>query len=55
MKMDKKILNKVKKHLGIRKDNLILLKTYVKYRKEFVNMEEAVEYVLKKIEKEKIK
>ena len=49
--MNKKDVNKVKKRLGIRKDNLILMKTYMIFGVEFVKQEDAVEYVLDQIKR----
>jgi len=46
-------LNKIKKHLGIRKKELILLAVYRMYKEEFDDVEEACEFVLNKIENEK--
>jgi len=48
--MNKQDINKVKKHLGIKKQDSILLATYLKYGVEFEEREDAVEFVLKKIE-----
>ena len=44
-------INDVKKHLGIKKQELILLHTYIKYGKEFDTLEKAMEFVIKKIER----
>ena len=49
----RKLINKVKEHLGIKKDELILLKTYQKYNADFDNQELAIAYVLRKIDNDK--
>jgi len=42
-------INIVKKHLGIKKDQLILLQVYKQYGVEFDDEKDAVEFVLKKM------
>ena len=44
--MDK---NKIKKFLGIKKEQLILLAVWKRYRMEFSDMNEALEFVEKMI------
>lgn len=49
-KYDRKTINKVKKFLGITKQELILLKVYQELGMEFDIFDEAVEYVLQYME-----
>ena len=50
--MNKQDINKVKKHLGIKKQDLILLAVYIAYGVEFDEREDAVEFVLNMIGEE---
>jgi len=47
-KYDRLTINKVKKILGCTKDELILLKVYMLYDKEFDNDEDAIQYIIDK-------
>jgi hypothetical protein len=46
-------INIVKQHLGIKKDQLILLQVYKQYGEEFYETKDAVEFILDKIKEEK--
>ena len=49
-----KEMNKVKKHLGIRQRNLILLQTFRKYRVEFEEEKDAIKFVIEKMKNEEV-
>ena len=51
---DIKEVNLIKKHLGVKKRELILLGVYLKYGVEIEDVDEACEYVLKKINLQKL-
>jgi len=50
--MTRQEINEVKKILGVKKQELILLHTYIKYGKECADLEEAVDFVLSNPEPE---
>jgi len=50
--MTRQEINEVKKILGVKKQELILLHTYIKYGKECADLEDAVDFVLSNPEPE---
>jgi len=52
--MNKELINKIKKHLNVSKQDLILLAVYKTYGVEFEDVKKACEFVLDKIDNDSL-